>query len=320
MRSISCLLTTLSCCFSLIACGGELTDPTLTVASVEVTPADTTLLLGESVQLTAIARDANGNAVTGSSFQWSSSNENVCTVGWTGRASTVCPGEASITVGVGGRSAQAVLTVRPRIHLDGRLCPGEWDGALEIPFEINLPNDSTGPGVLYMTDDTTRVYVGARFKHSEEFALTYLVVLFDNDNDGIHERQNTLTPAEEGDDYFSLLGLGTGGRFSGASSFFDGFQTLRTNDPRGVVGLSDLDDPDGYSGTSDGEVVFQVTDGYAVYEAWHPLDSADDLHDFSLQAGQTVGFSFYVNAWSASWDLTQTNVHDDWSFFHYTIR
>jgi hypothetical protein len=53
-------------------------------------------------------------------------------------------------------------------------------------------------------------------------------------------------------------------------------------------------------------VAFRVTDGYAVYEAWHPLDSADDLHDFSLRAGQTVGFSFYVQSWTSSNDLTKT--------------
>ncbi len=205
------------------------------------------------------------------------------------------------------------------IQLNGRLSPGEWDGALEIPFEINLPDDSTGSGVLYMTNDASRLYVAARFKHSEEFEWTYLVVLFDNDNDGIHVRfPRIVVPGEEGDDYFSLLGQGIGGLSPEASSFFDGFQSLRTNNSWRIVGLSDSDDPDGYSGTNDGQVVFRVTDGYAVYEAWHPLDSADDLHDFSLQADQTVGFSFYVNAWSASRDLTQTNVHDDWSFFHYT--
>jgi hypothetical protein len=223
-------------------------------------------------------------------------------------------------VEAGGRSAQAVVTVRPRIHLDGRLCESEWHGALEIPFEIQLPDNSTGPGLLYMTNDTSRLYVGARFEHSEEFEQTCLVVLFDNDNDGIHERHNTLTPAEEGDDCFSLLGSRTGDLSAGTSSFFDGFHTLRTHDPRGIIGVSDLGDPDGYPGTTDGEVTFSVVDGIAVYEAWHPLDSAHDLHDFSLEAGQTVGFSFYVNAWSASRDLTQTNVHDDWSFFHYTIR
>ncbi len=134
MRSVSCLATTLSCCFSLIACGGEPTDPTPpSVASVEVIPADTTLSLGESVQLTAIARDANRNAVPVSSFRWPSTNQNACTVNATGLVSTVCPGEATITAEVSGRSGQAVLTVRPRIHLDGRISPGEWDGALEIP-------------------------------------------------------------------------------------------------------------------------------------------------------------------------------------------
>lgn len=200
------------------------------------------------------------------------------------------------------------------IRIDGTLDPGEWDDAHEVRFEINLPHDSTGPGILYMTNDSHRLYVAARFDHADEFERVYLVVMFDNDNDGVSERESHLAPCEEGDDYISLAWFG-GAR----TEFFDGFMTLRTNDPRGAVGMSDVADPFG-SGTNDGAAAARVTGGYAVFEGWHPLNSADDPHDFSLQAGQTVGFSFYVQAWTTQNDLTQTAIHDDWSFFQYTVR
>ena len=98
-------------------------DPTPTVASIGVTsPIDSLLAVGRSAQMAATARDASGNALTGVSLTWSSSNPSVATVSSTGLVTGVAAGpvtiqavSGSITGGVSlravGADLQSVATV-----------------------------------------------------------------------------------------------------------------------------------------------------------------------------------------------------------------
>ena len=109
------------------ACGGkETTGPTPppAVASVVITPSTATLVsLGETVQLSASARDASGNAISGKTFSWSSSDEEVATVASTGLATAVCDGAATITATTDGVSGSAPLTVvQPQTNFWMRSC------------------------------------------------------------------------------------------------------------------------------------------------------------------------------------------------------
>jgi alpha-tubulin suppressor-like RCC1 family protein len=52
------------------ACGGEPSEPRALAASIVVTPESTSLLLFDTLQLVATARDANGAAISGKSFSW----------------------------------------------------------------------------------------------------------------------------------------------------------------------------------------------------------------------------------------------------------
>jgi uncharacterized protein YjdB len=81
------------------------------VASVTVTPTSATVQAGAQSQLSATARDANGNAVTGQTFTWTSSNTAVATVSNTGLVSGVSAGSATITVATSGRTATSAITV-----------------------------------------------------------------------------------------------------------------------------------------------------------------------------------------------------------------
>ncbi len=80
------------------------------VATLEVTPPLATLTPGETRQLTAVAQDANGNAVAGASFDWSSSDQSVATVD-AGLATAAGSGEATIRAEAGGVSDDATVTV-----------------------------------------------------------------------------------------------------------------------------------------------------------------------------------------------------------------
>ena len=99
---------------SVLACGSDTPtgNGTPTVASVVVTPGNATLVsLGEIVQLTASARDASGNAISGKTFTWSPSDVSVATVDATGLVTAVANGAVTITATTDGISGSAAITV-----------------------------------------------------------------------------------------------------------------------------------------------------------------------------------------------------------------
>jgi uncharacterized protein YjdB len=104
---------------SLGACGGE--DPTevgqsgAQVATVEVSPSSPTLTaLGASVQLSAVAKDASGNMISGKTFTWTSSAEGVATV-QSGVVTAVANGTATITATTDAVSGSTDITVNQTV-------------------------------------------------------------------------------------------------------------------------------------------------------------------------------------------------------------
>src|SRR5207244_12301743 len=81
------------------------------VASVTVTPTPATVVVGQTVQLTATPKDANGNVLTGRVVTWASNNTAVATVGSTGLVSGVAQGQATITATSETKSGTAAITV-----------------------------------------------------------------------------------------------------------------------------------------------------------------------------------------------------------------
>jgi len=81
------------------------------VASVSVTPATASVAAGQTVQLTATTRDANGNVLTGRVFTWSSSNTAVATVNGSGLVTGVAAGSATITATSETKNGTASVTV-----------------------------------------------------------------------------------------------------------------------------------------------------------------------------------------------------------------
>jgi uncharacterized protein YjdB len=81
------------------------------VASVTVTPSTVGLVTGETAQLTAIAKDANGNTLTDRPFTWSSANEAAAKVSASGLVTAVSVGSATITATSEGKSGTSAVTV-----------------------------------------------------------------------------------------------------------------------------------------------------------------------------------------------------------------
>jgi len=81
------------------------------VASVAVTPSTALVSEGNTIQLGATPQDAAGNALTGRSITWSSSNTGVATVTQVGLVSGVAQGSAMVTATSEGISGTASITV-----------------------------------------------------------------------------------------------------------------------------------------------------------------------------------------------------------------
>jgi hypothetical protein len=166
--------------------------------------------------------------------------------------------------------------------VDGRYVPGEWAGAARLDLAADLPTSlGTGKvpvGVSFMNDDRD-LYVAIRV--GRPFATATISLDFDNDGDGV---------SEPGDDVIVVNSRGTG------ADLIDDF---RTECPAGVqsaflCSAEDADPKLTSPGTTDGMAASGMGDGTYLVELRHPLDSADDAHDFSLKTGDVVGVVFRV--------------------------
>jgi len=84
------------------------------VASVVVTPVTATINKGQTVQLSAQARDAATHALAGRTFTWTSSNNNIATVDSSGLVTGVNAGSVTITATetVSGKQGISAITVK----------------------------------------------------------------------------------------------------------------------------------------------------------------------------------------------------------------
>ncbi len=88
------------------------TTPNATaVASVTVSPATCTLSVGGSCTVVATPRDASGNALTGRTTAWTTSNAAIATVTSTGSVTGVAVGSTTITATSEGKTAAVDVTV-----------------------------------------------------------------------------------------------------------------------------------------------------------------------------------------------------------------
>ncbi|HVT38924.1 MAG TPA: Ig-like domain-containing protein, partial [Gemmatimonadaceae bacterium] len=106
MRRILATLVLLAACKS----GDGGTGPT-PVASVSVTAPSTTIATGQQITLTATARDASGNTLTGRAVSWASSAPAVASVSAAGVVQGLTAGQTTITGTIEGKQGQVAITV-----------------------------------------------------------------------------------------------------------------------------------------------------------------------------------------------------------------
>ena len=114
------------------------------VATVTVSPSSSTIAIGGTAQLTAVARDSAGAVLTGRVTTWNSSAPTVATV-VNGLVAAVAAGQATITATSEGRSGSATVTVPAPVP------------APPPPTSASYPNEPAGAVPLIDWDfDVTR--------------------------------------------------------------------------------------------------------------------------------------------------------------------
>lgn len=122
------------------------------VATVAVSPAAASLPVGASIQLTASAVDASGNALTGRTITWATSDSTKIRISSSGLATAVSIGTAQIVAAVEGKSGSAALTVAP-VPV-GSITITPTTGSVIVGQSIQLaaiPRDSAGSVLIGRT-------------------------------------------------------------------------------------------------------------------------------------------------------------------------
>ena len=182
-----------------------------------------------------------------------------------------------LLVGAGGATAHTgiVLGGTGTAEIDGVFAPGEWANAAVLPFTAGLPSGGSVSASLRVLNDGTNLYFGVAVASASIRGTVAFV--FDNDHDG-------SAGTEQGDD-----GLAFGATTSGLNDNVRSF--LPPCPAQFLCAFRDTD----AGGTTDGIAATSVVGGATHYEVSHPLDSADDGNDFSVQPGDVLGFRFQLS-------------------------
>lgn len=112
-------------------------QPPATIASIGVTPASASIVVGGSQLYTAAALDAQGNPVAGASITWSIADASpVATVGTTGLVTGAQAGTATVVATSGGVTGRATVTVTAAPPVAGNV----------LISEIHYDDNSTDAG------------------------------------------------------------------------------------------------------------------------------------------------------------------------------
>jgi hypothetical protein len=155
--------------------------------------------------------------------------------------------------------------------LNGSFSGGEWDSAGRKQFDVaRSPAEGGGivPATLYVMNDAQNLYIAIRVSNASAGGSRFFIS-FDNTHDG---------RLQEGED--SLHDDGSG-------QLLDRF--MHQTSPTLWTPLDD----NANGGTLDGAFAQGDDAGVATFEVAHPLDDADNAHDFSLRAGDRLGVSSF---------------------------
>ena len=134
---------------ALTACAGEsLTNPdgsSNPVNSITVSPVSASVTVDETLQLSAVLRDANGGALSGRNVSWSTDDGSIATVSTSGLVAGTDTGTTTITASSEGKVAHATLRVRKKGSTD-TLPPPPPPPAAHSGYFVSPSGSSSGDG------------------------------------------------------------------------------------------------------------------------------------------------------------------------------
>jgi hypothetical protein len=153
--------------------------------------------------------------------------------------------------------------------VDGIHSPGEWQSAAVRTFQANVPAGGTTGASFYAMNDGTHLYVALSLPNWSVLANSSMSVTFDNNDNGV---------CDAGEDALTMNAINP-------TTLLDSFWT---------AACADNFQDSGQGGTTDGIAKVVASAPSSFWEISHPLNDADNAHDFSLPQGNVVGFSLLV--------------------------
>jgi hypothetical protein len=155
------------------------------IASISVAPLQDTLLVGETVQLTATMRDANNNIVTNRQPTWTTSNTARATVSNSGLVTAIGDGNVLITATADGRSASAAIIVFGPCStaLAPSIAVGQTVNGALATTDCKLDDDTYADGYSLVVTTATNAQIDMTASFD-----TYLVLLELSSTGGLIQR------------------------------------------------------------------------------------------------------------------------------------
>jgi uncharacterized protein YjdB len=120
------------------------------VASVAVTPPNDDVVVSQTLQLAAVAKNEQGGTLTGRPVSWSTSDATRATVSSTGLVTGVAPGSVTITASVEGKTGSSAITVKPK----------PVGAVIVSPAQVSVEVGATRQLTAQVTDDQGNVLTG----------------------------------------------------------------------------------------------------------------------------------------------------------------
>ncbi len=166
-RWLSVAAVAMTSLFAVAGCGdGTPATPPPVLTTLSVTLANATLLPGQTATAIATGLDQNGASIAVGALTWSSSANNIATVGAGGDVTAVATGSAQITAtSTSGRSGSAQVTVLPAPVASVRIAPAVSSILLGASQQLTATTldaagaTLTGRTVTWTSSDPTRATV-----------------------------------------------------------------------------------------------------------------------------------------------------------------
>jgi photosystem II stability/assembly factor-like uncharacterized protein len=155
------------------------------VASIDTTPRETTLKIGEKEQLVAVAKDQQGILLSGVNFTWNSSDSSVAAVDANGFVTAERPGTAIVTVSAEGAQSISTVTV---LEPQSAPPPGALfsatppSGTAPLTVQFSASSRGTGSSYLWEFGDGASSSAGPTVSHTYSLTGSFTAKLTVTDN------------------------------------------------------------------------------------------------------------------------------------------